>query len=295
MRRSWAPPKLDDSVKFIGGCGDVELQEEGATGLGDDDDTTRRQSSAHELSASSLIIPGLYVGSMKDGADALLRGNPLGVHAVVNCAQEDWLHQVRKGRCGDGFAAHTTDLREAFDNLDDAPEGGARCGKVLGMPYMGFSAQDVDLDASPEKTPTAAKSYMVADYFPATMAFLRQRVGSGQKVLIHCLRGENRSAAVCAAFLIREHGMSCDEAINLLREKRGENALSNQSFVDQLRRLSPLPPAKPEPSPPSCKAMEADRVQLPDWPPTPVKPVALPEETIEPPHAVRRSFMCSVL
>merc|ERR1719261_1769536 len=104
---------------------------------------------------------------------------------------------------------------------------------------MGFSAKDEKPKALDCKTPAAAKMYVVADHFPASLNFVRDRLGRGEKVLIHCLRGENRSAAVCAAFLIREHAMPCDEAIELLREKRGENALSNQGFVEELRQLAP--------------------------------------------------------
>jgi len=207
---------------------------------------------------------------MADGADALWRGNPLGVGAVVNCAEEDWLHQVRKGRVGAEAAVFTTELRDSFDKLEEAPEGGARFGTVMGVKYLSFSAKDVDPNYHrDEKIPAAGRSYIVADHFPASMAFVSDHLGRGEKVLIHCLRGENRSAAVCAAFLIRERGMPCEEAIGLIREKRGENALSNESFVDELRRLSPSSPKKP----PNV-GMTTPSLEETEWPPTPVKPGA---------------------
>merc|ERR1719484_461813 len=101
----------------------------------------------------------------------------------------------------------------------------------MGVAYLGFSAKDVD---TPSPTTTKSKAYVVADHFPAAMAFMSRHLGRGEKVLIHCLRGENRSAAVCAAFLIREHGMSSEQAIELIREKRSECCLSNQGFIDEL-------------------------------------------------------------
>lgn len=254
-----------------------------------------------ELQAASQIICGLFVGTMTDGADALCRGNPLGVHAVVNCAQEDWLHQMKRGRCGSEVAAFSTPLRQAFDKLEEVPEGGAMHGKVMGVAYLGFSAKDVD---TPSPTTTKSKAYVVADHFPAAMAFMSRHLGRGEKVLLHCLRGENRSAAVCAAFLIRERGMPCDEAINLLREKRGENALSNQSFVDELRRLLPQLSSSPLTCPDLPQLQPLTTPEHIEWPPTPVKPAAASEKVAlhdedagvgDGTVKMRRSTACDVL
>jgi len=277
MRRGWVPPILGEAC--------LEKEGKGISSGDVQDDEWKSVTPVMELKPPSLIAPGLYVGSMADGADALWRSNPLGVTAVVNCAQEDWLHQVRKGRCGDSgsaAAAFTTELREAFDKLQEAPEGGARCGKVMRVAYLGFSAKD---DAShiacdgtrppASKSPAAAKAYMVSEYLPASMAFIGQHLDSGGKVLVHCLRGENRSAAVCAAFMIRERGMLCEAAIALLREKRGDNALSNQGFVEELRRLSPISPTK-KPQPPSTTPPAQGSPQLPPFPSSPVKTPAQP-------------------
>merc|ERR1719491_1195900 len=99
---------------------------------------------------------------MADGADALWRGNSLGIGAVVNCAQEEWLHQVRKGRCGQEACMFTSELREAFDTLVDAPEGFAKFGHIMGVNFMGFSAKDIHSFESPTKptgdTPQSVKS-----------------------------------------------------------------------------------------------------------------------------------------
>ena len=39
--------------------------------------------------------PAVFVGTMADAAAALCDGNPLGIGAIVNCCQKDWLDQVR--------------------------------------------------------------------------------------------------------------------------------------------------------------------------------------------------------
>lgn len=254
MRRGWQPPRLDDNTKL----------------LGDDDSNNTLEwkcsTPVMELQLPSLILADLYVGSMADAADALWRGNPLGIKAVVNCAEDDWLHQVKKGRVGSEAAVFCGELRDAFTKLQNAPEGAAHCGKVMGVEYLGFSAKDgVHHEASAEKRPPVDKEPKVGDHFPAAMAFVRRHLVCGQKVLVHCLKGENRSAAVCAAFLITERGMGCEEAIALMRDKRGSNALSNETFVDELRLLTPFhnndslpcpPEAMPAPSPTGAEALE---------------------------------------
>lgn len=61
----------------------------------------------------------------------------------------------------------------------------------------------------------------------------RRRTG---EVLVHCQAGLNRSNLIAARALMME-GMSADDAIVLLREKRSPASLCNPSFVDYLQSL----------------------------------------------------------
>lgn len=56
---------------------------------------------------------------------------------------------------------------------------------------------------------------------------------SGDRVLVRCQAGLNRSGLVTALILIKE-GYSPTEAINLIRANRGYEALFNESFVNWL-------------------------------------------------------------
>jgi len=56
-------------------------------------------------------------------------------------------------------------------------------------------------------------------------------------VLVHCEEGRNRSALITALYLIRFKGALSEEAIALIREKRGSSALYNGNFVRYLRCL----------------------------------------------------------
>lgn len=59
-------------------------------------------------------------------------------------------------------------------------------------------------------------------------------VTHGDKVLVRCQAGYNRSGLVVALALL-ELGYSADDAINLIREKRSPHALHNEHFVRYIR------------------------------------------------------------
>lgn len=57
------------------------------------------------------------------------------------------------------------------------------------------------------------------------------------KTLIHCQAGLNRSNLVAAVVLREVYGMSSREAIDLLRERRDQLVLCNETFENQLLAL----------------------------------------------------------
>jgi hypothetical protein len=56
---------------------------------------------------------------------------------------------------------------------------------------------------------------------------------SGDRVLVRCQAGLNRSGLVTALILIKD-GLAPEDAISAIRTNRGEDALFNTSFVDWL-------------------------------------------------------------
>lgn len=54
----------------------------------------------------------------------------------------------------------------------------------------------------------------------AGVRWIAQQVAQGRPVLVHCAKGRGRSATVLAAYLMKEHGLSFDEARRLLEARR---------------------------------------------------------------------------
>ena len=57
---------------------------------------------------------------------------------------------------------------------------------------------------------------------------------TGDRVLIRCQAGMNRSSLVTALVLMKD-GLSADEAIALIRTQRSEYCLRNQHFIEYLK------------------------------------------------------------
>lgn len=63
------------------------------------------------------------------------------------------------------------------------------------------------------------------------------RDGRGEKVLVRCQAGLNRSSLIVAAYLILVKDYEPRDAIGLIRERRGEDALFNPVFRKWLEDL----------------------------------------------------------
>jgi protein-tyrosine phosphatase len=101
-------------------------------------------------------------------------------------------------------------------------EGGRQEGSIL---YLYWPIEDGPM---PDATTVRSMSRLVA-------ALLDE----DKKVLVHCRSGHNRSGMICARALI-EQGNPPDDAIRIVREKRGDgHALENEDFVGWLRGETP--------------------------------------------------------
>ncbi|KAI9280370.1 dual specificity phosphatase [Sporodiniella umbellata] len=73
----------------------------------------------------------------------------------------------------------------------------------------------------------------IIQYFEETNLFIQDAYKAGGRILIHCQAGVSRSATVLAACLMNSKKIKRDEALDLIRRKRGCVA-PNTGFMEQL-------------------------------------------------------------
>jgi protein-tyrosine phosphatase len=70
-------------------------------------------------------------------------------------------------------------------------------------------------------------------YFPLVNAHIRQAVGSGHSVLVHCMASLSRSVCFLIAYLMEDHNMPLVDATAFVKAK-WDATYPNDSFVFQL-------------------------------------------------------------
>jgi len=102
-----------------------------------------------------------------------------------------------------------------------------RTGGLFGHPVQRF-AYLADDDSNTELA-------QVLDDVLGDMAALRR---DGRQVLVHCFGGASRTGLVIRAWLMRERGMTADEATSYVEQRWTHLGLWNDSFTDVLTTRS---------------------------------------------------------
>jgi len=76
---------------------------------------------------------------------------------------------------------------------------------------------------------------LMLEHLPEAVEAIRDHRARGNAVLVHCFAGVSRSATVCAAYLVRDRGMSVEEAIAAIQAKKPETFGSRPVFEKALR------------------------------------------------------------
>ncbi|GMH20011.1 hypothetical protein Nepgr_021852 [Nepenthes gracilis] len=73
----------------------------------------------------------------------------------------------------------------------------------------------------------------LAQYFDECFNFIDEAKKMGGGVLVHCFVGRSRSVTIVVAYLMKKHGMTLSDALELVRSKRPQ-ASPNAGFIKQL-------------------------------------------------------------
>lgn len=86
----------------------------------------------------------------------------------------------------------------------------------------------------------------LTSYFDATYVFIEDSLAAGRGVLVHCGAGSSRSAAICAAYLMRKQRIGAASAVRALLDVRS-TVCPNEGFWRQLcafEKEAGVPPAQ---------------------------------------------------
>jgi protein-tyrosine phosphatase len=108
----------------------------------------------------------------------------------------------------------------------DDDEAYPRPPKFTGFKYLTLDIKDSYLPAEGEK---------LVSMYPLAFEFLSAGRRNG-KVYVHCWKGQSRSATVCIAYLMKDRGLSLEQARNILRKDR-LGIRPNIGFEEQLRKF----------------------------------------------------------
>lgn len=175
----------------------------------------------------------LWLGSLDDALN--LEGlRTHGISAILNTAlvesQQECAPFKKRALCGRQRLIARGLSIDVCDEEDSLPRDQVRTfaefnaewySEVLGVDarFCGIAADDVD-------------GYCMSEHFAEATSFLTKMQSMGRKVLLHCIMGVNRSAALAVAYLCN-CGVTLDIAVTTVASRRG-HILSNDSFLQQL-------------------------------------------------------------
>lgn len=75
----------------------------------------------------------------------------------------------------------------------------------------------------------------IGDYFDRTYNFINRHLEQGYNVYVHCVAGMSRSSTIVVAFLMKKFGMSVEEALSFVKDRR-PIIRPNNGFLHELIR-----------------------------------------------------------
>lgn len=106
------------------------------------------------------------------------------------------------------------------------------CTKDLPMisTHGGGTRLYVDDHPSSEQTMTSSLSLMVK--------YITEHVSAGKDVVVHCFAGQQRSAAVVAAYIMRQTAWTPEQTVEFIKSKKPDAFLGGVHFMESLVKFN---------------------------------------------------------
>lgn len=183
----------------------------------------------------------LWLGGMDDALD-LVGLRKLGINSFVNCAHEECQSECLAFAKAPAGRRRCLAHAESISDVGRSPVLGEDNGVVMSPDdvraaakfnetwYSAMLGYDTSYLALPAND---VENYPMDVHFEEIVLFLHKCRAENRKVLVHCMRGINRSASATVAFLCGGLDYRLQSAVDITSKSRGY-VLTNDSFLDQL-------------------------------------------------------------
>lgn len=105
------------------------------------------------------------------------------------------------------------------------------CSKDLPMVQTKGGGTRLYVDDSPHSIETMTKN------LPIMIKYIEEHVKENKNVLVHCFAGQQRSATVIAAYLMKTKGLSTEDAIAFVKSKKQDAFAGGVHFYTSLNNI----------------------------------------------------------
>lgn len=106
------------------------------------------------------------------------------------------------------------------------------CTRDLPMIHTNAGGTRFYVDDNPEEF-----TYVMTSNLPLMVRYIDDHVSMNKDVVVHCFAGQQRSATVIAAYLMESKGLTAEEAITFIKNKKPDAFAGGVHFMESLHEF----------------------------------------------------------